>query len=691
MKRSIDRNDYLYQFGPFCLDAGERVLLRDGRLVPLPPKALSTLLVLVQNIGHVVEKDVLMAEVWPDEVVEEGNLAQHICTLRKALGENPNYIETIPRRGYRFLEPTSGRHRPSSHYMENAEAYQAYLNARHCWSKHTTNGLKEAIDYFWQAIDLEPDSALAYAGIVDCYLRLATNYLPPADALPESAAAIRVRETADMLPETKSFIEIRCDWDREIARRERRRADELKLLYPTVKQWREACWFASHFYNQTLKKTELALPSDKIASQSASVDLTLPRFQPASLTPDEEVQILCVIARDQIDAGNYDAACAVLKRWWTMGEWPKLDGLNSRLSADLLLTVGTLAGVVASARQVPRGQKHAEALLNGAIGLFEQLGFRTLSAEGRIELALCYEREGMFDLARTTFLPALEALLSANGEIRRSALIRLAQIEWKAGRLEFALERVHEADDIVEAPGPMHNGHYHALLGAILPTLTTPETSNGSLVRALEHSRKSIDQWEAIGDHRHAAMGEGNHGYLLVTLGRLDEAETHMVRARKLFDALNDKRRCATVDDSLAHLHLAAGRLELAEQAARQSVKTLERGGSEALLTESLTTQGLVLCKLGRHREGKRILERAHQIADRCDDTESACIALLTMIEEMRAHLDEDESIELAAQLDRYLADSQKASTIERIRKCQKLITLTQASSETQRERRMHV
>jgi hypothetical protein len=56
----------------------------------------------------------------------------------------------------------------------------------------------------------------------------------------------------------------------------------------------------------------------------------------------------------------------------------------------------------------------------------------------------------------------------------------------------------------------------------------------------------------------------------------------------------------------------------------------------------------------------------------------------------MGAHLDEDESIELAAQLDRYLAGSQKASTIERIRKCQKLITLTQTSSETQRDRRVH-
>ena len=106
MKRSIERDDRLYQFGPFCLDAGERVLLRDGRLVPLPAKALSTLLALVLRRGHLAEKDVLTKEVWPDEFVEEGNLAQHIFTLRRALGEtteSPKYIETVPRRGYRFV------------------------------------------------------------------------------------------------------------------------------------------------------------------------------------------------------------------------------------------------------------------------------------------------------------------------------------------------------------------------------------------------------------------------------------------------------------------------------------------------------------------------------------------------------------------------------------------------------------
>jgi TolB-like protein/Flp pilus assembly protein TadD len=101
----MGRADRVFQFSVFSLDAEERVLLREGRVVPLPAKVLSTLIVLVRNNGHLVEKDALMQEVWPDEVVEDGNLSQHVFMLRKALGEgpgSPDYIETVPRRGYRF-------------------------------------------------------------------------------------------------------------------------------------------------------------------------------------------------------------------------------------------------------------------------------------------------------------------------------------------------------------------------------------------------------------------------------------------------------------------------------------------------------------------------------------------------------------------------------------------------------------
>src|SRR5215510_6551125 len=95
-----------YEFGPFCIDAARHLLLRNGVLVPLTPKAFETLLVLVQRHGQVVEKEDLLKEIWPDTFVEEGSLARNVSMLRKALGEGPTehqYIETVPRRGYRFV------------------------------------------------------------------------------------------------------------------------------------------------------------------------------------------------------------------------------------------------------------------------------------------------------------------------------------------------------------------------------------------------------------------------------------------------------------------------------------------------------------------------------------------------------------------------------------------------------------
>jgi Tol biopolymer transport system component/DNA-binding winged helix-turn-helix (wHTH) protein len=96
----------LYEFGPFRLDAAERFLLRDGEVVPLTPKAFDLLLVLVEHHGHLLEKEELLKRVWPDTFIEEANLSYNISLIRKALGDGDNgqkFIETVPKRGYRFV------------------------------------------------------------------------------------------------------------------------------------------------------------------------------------------------------------------------------------------------------------------------------------------------------------------------------------------------------------------------------------------------------------------------------------------------------------------------------------------------------------------------------------------------------------------------------------------------------------
>jgi DNA-binding winged helix-turn-helix (wHTH) protein/TolB-like protein len=96
-------NSRVYAFGPFHYDAEQRLLFRQGEVVPLVPKAIDTLHVLLERRGRVVEKAELMKLVWPDTTVEDVGLARNISLLRKALDDEPGqYIETIPRRGYRF-------------------------------------------------------------------------------------------------------------------------------------------------------------------------------------------------------------------------------------------------------------------------------------------------------------------------------------------------------------------------------------------------------------------------------------------------------------------------------------------------------------------------------------------------------------------------------------------------------------
>jgi DNA-binding winged helix-turn-helix (wHTH) protein/TolB-like protein/Flp pilus assembly protein TadD len=105
-----EQTSEFYEFGHFRVKSEERVLLRDENLVSLTPKAFDILLTLLENDGRLVNKDDLMKKVWPNTFVEEGNLTQNVSLLRKALGESangPQFIETVPRRGYRFVAPVS--------------------------------------------------------------------------------------------------------------------------------------------------------------------------------------------------------------------------------------------------------------------------------------------------------------------------------------------------------------------------------------------------------------------------------------------------------------------------------------------------------------------------------------------------------------------------------------------------------
>jgi len=339
-------------------------------------------------------------------------------------------------------------------------------------------------------------------------------------------------------------------------------------------------------------------------------------------------------------------------------------GLDSR--ADLLFTAGELAGFVASAQQLAIGQKNAEALLSGSIALFEQMGSLHRTAEGRIELALCYYRQGNFDLGRKTLVEVLDTLSLNDSELRCLALVRLGSLERHAGKLKDSLGRLSETN-IVESSGPWVSGRHHLELASTYKDLAIAEGKQSLFDRSLEHSHEAIHQFQAIGNLRLLGIAENNLGFMLLTIGRTDIAHEHLIQARGLFEILRDRVRRAQVDDTLARLHLVQGHWDLAEQAANQAIESLLSGDEEVLLAEALTTKGLVCCKQLRFREAERTLESAYGVSMRCGDREGAGRALLTMIEEMADEITRESLDDVVSRLRSVLADLQQSAIRSRV------------------------
>jgi TolB-like protein/Flp pilus assembly protein TadD len=479
----MERTSNRYQFGHFCLDAKECVLLRDGRLVPLPAKVLNTLLVLVRNQGHLLEKDFLMNEVWPDEVVEEGNLAQHIFMLRKSLGDvtdSPKYIETVPRRGYRFIarvrafrdEPSDSFDNLSQHwaiktdprglltdlqsiavlpfktlsaggrdeylglgiadavitklsnvklvnvrptsavrnfnredpvsagdqlrvttvlegtiqessdyirvtvqlvsvrdggtlwadkfdekftsifaiedsiseqvakalalkltaeeqaqlakrYTENTQAYRAYLRGRYFFEKRTPAAMTKAIEYFELAIKLDPQYALAYAGLADGYSTLGGyDFLPPRDSIPKAIEASqkalsiepKLAEAHAALGRARMF-----DWDWSAAEKEFKLAIDLNPSYATARHWYAVYLRHLRRFDESLRESKKAEELEPIsAGRKSTMGATLycarrydqaieQLWQALELDPDNTVAHY-YLGRTLVQMGMWDEA-----------------------------------------------------------------------------------------------------------------------------------------------------------------------------------------------------------------------------------------------------------------------------------------------------------------------------------------------------------------------------------------------
>ena len=859
-------NSHYYEFGPYRLDVGQRVLTRTGEAISLTPKATEILTLLVANAGHLVGKDELLKQVWPDTFVEEQNLAQNIFLLRRVLGDErpaPRYIETVVRRGYRFVAnvrvigaPDSGdsgsadsdaprdssqpgdrghprtesrassdarlgvpgfgvgfgaqygngeersapptvavlpflnatgdedieyladgltdnlvnnlsrvsklrvmsrsavfrykakklldargigrelgvdvvlvgkltsrpegfvisvelvgvisgwqlwgdsfdcqlkdilevqdlitrqvlnalklkltgdeEKRVTARYTENAEAYQSYLEARYHWGKYTRGGIEKAITHFRHAIELDPNYALAYGGIIDCYLRLATNYLPP--EVDQRSADIPLEVQTNARGKTRSSepantpndhnsanVKLRFEWDWKAAERELRRATELKTDYPAAHQWYAAYRAAKDIFEKSSTPSH-DNPQDPECNLPHQVVSGAP-------TPAEQLQILCAVAREQIAVTNYAAAERILEPWYRDRNWPDISSLTTHAAADLLFTLGALIGCVSSTRQVPNGQRRAEAFLNGSIALFSHVGSKSRSVEAQAELARCYYRQGLFDLARETFTVALSELPGDQVELKSLCLVFLGAVERDSGRLLDSLRILREANSL-QAPGRLGTGRCELELATTLKELAAAGGQQTYNDEALLNYRNALRECEAIGNHRLAAVVENNLGFFLLSIGFAKESEQHLLRARRFFDAISDLVRRAQVNETLTRLYVTTNRYSLGKETIDAALQTLEMTDAEAVLSEALTTSGIVSSRLGHINEAQKRFEEAYKVAERCGDREGARRALLSKFEEMGDLLDRDELCQISEKLHRLLAVTEPSPLVRRV------------------------
>lgn len=392
---------------------------------------------------------------------------------------------------------------------------------------------------------------------------------------------------------------------------------------------------------------------------------------------------LCELARGLEEAGEFEQAAETLRPFWQgLPHRPETEGLNDEAKADLLLRTGSLTGWLGSARQVPGAQEIAKDLISESAAIFETLGMIEKVAEARVDLSTCYWREGALDEGRVTLRHVFDSLGDRQSEQRLRALLNSAIIEKAATRNRDALRIYTEAAPLFEQSsnhglkGKFHNGH-----ATLLRSLGAAEQREDYIDKSLVEYVAASFHFEQAGIRRFQARVENNVGFLFASLGRFTEAQEHLARARSLHLSVGDHGGAASAEDSRAQAFLLEGKYDQAEKAARSAVRSLKRGGEQALLAEALTTHGKALARLKQGQVAKTTLDHAIEIAQTAGTPNAGGIAAVTAIEELNSYLSASALQEYYRTAESLLTNAQDRSLILRLGQCARRV-LSAAASE---------
>src|ERR1051326_2363693 len=350
---------------------------------------------------------------------------------------------------------------------------------------------------------------------------------------------------------------------------------------------------------------------------------------------------LCELAKGLEEAGEFELAEEALRPFWGgVPTRPDTRGTSTEAKAELLLRTGTLTGWLGSAKQIPGSQEVAKDLISESASIYETVGLGEKLAEARVNLAVCYWREGGLDEARVNLSLVLESLKESQSEQKLRALLTSAIVEAAATRDRSALLIYREAAPLFDSSSNHSlKGRYHTSYATVLRSLGTSEHRDDYIDRALLEYTAASYHFEQAGHKRFQGRVENNVGFLFATLGKFSEAQQHFSRARSLLLSVGDQGGAAGVEDSRAQAFLLEGKNELAERAARSAVRSLRQGGEQARLAEALVTYGKALARLNRLSIARSTLDEEIEIAQNAGNPDGSGVAAVTVIEELNVYL----------------------------------------------------
>jgi DNA-binding winged helix-turn-helix (wHTH) protein/DNA-binding NarL/FixJ family response regulator len=585
----------IYEFGPFLLDVRERRLQRNGRAVALRGKAFDTLRVLVENHGRLVTKEVLMKAVWPDALVEEGNLANTIAIVRKALGNDAvpsDHVETVPGHGYRFV----GRISAIRDSMESAGATSAPAAAPPPESHPDLAAGRQALDAgAWQEAKLaferllkveETPEALEGLGLAAWWLDLADVVF---DSRERAFRAYRTRGDR----RSAARVAVWIAWDSAAFRGEEGVAkgwlQRARRLLEGQPESPEHAWLAARDAVFTLLDDGDPEAAEALAKEAIRVGQTLGAIDYEMV--GRSLYGFSLITTGRVTEGlrELDEVSAAI--------------LAGELTDRVLIALAGcyLIGACDRARDHGRAVQWCERVKEHS----RKWGLKPLFAVCRTQYASVCMWRGAWDEAERELTSACDELALCRPGMTTDGLARLGELRRRQGRLE-------EAASLFDRSG----GHPIASLGRAAIALDRDDRQS-----ALELAERHLRRLPAKNRTERAVALE-----LLIRALAIPGDEGDLTRARAALDELHSIATAANTAPLLASASLAAGLVSLAQgnhEAARReledAVDLFERSGAPFEAAHARVSLASVLSHLGRANAGLAEVERAKRELTRLD------------------------------------------------------------------------